>query len=131
MNVQEISQDVFVGFFHCLPPEVALRIFKYFGYKELALLSRVCKSFYQMCQHPELWESMYRKHYEASYNLIRYLGQRHGNSIRHWKMDFQRKFTERRCESCGLVYNLFNDGSHSHKSMKRKGEEGEDVYVHY
>jgi hypothetical protein len=104
-----------------LPERIQLKILNHLDYRSILQLTLVNKQLQKISQNDTIWESAYQKEFEASYNLIKYLCKRHQvPSTRKWKLQFQKKYTERRCGVCGLVFNFFNDYCHTHKIGKRK-----------
>lgn len=105
------------GHFDQLPQKVLLQIFRYLKATDLATCSSVSKVFYHISNSIELWESLYRLAYASTYTLFCNLAKKNPRApSKDWKMEFLRKYTDKKCEECGLSYNLYNRSSHVHKS---------------
>lgn len=103
-----------------LPEQIQTKILSHLDIATLTRFSLASKYVKRLCCNSIYWESEYSKHFPASYTLIKYLSERNAaNPTRNWRNEFIRKFTEKRCELCGLVYNYFNNFHHSHSTTKK------------
>lgn len=127
-ETKEAEEEEFVqlpgasnGFFDQLPEDVLVRILQNLSLADLLTLGIVSKTFYIMTSHIDVWDNLYRQYFLPSHNLLKYLYKnRNGVPKRHWKIEFQKKYTERRCHTCGVVYNMFNINVHTHGSPERQ-----------
>lgn len=116
LNVHLINE---ANCFAKLPEKILTEMLSHLDFSTLAKFSMVCKSMKKLCSDSILWEVLYSRQFTASYNLIRYLSRKQEAVPRNWRMEFIRKFTEKRCDVCGLAYNYFNDYNHSHSVTKK------------
>ena len=98
-----------------LPDVIILQICLHLDVNDVTHLSTLSKKLYAISNATQIWENYFQKNYRLNYQLIKKLeGRNQTDTRRNWKLEFLKKFTERRCAECGFVYNCFNQTSHTH-----------------
>jgi hypothetical protein len=98
-----------------LPDGIVVQICLYLEVDDVVHISKLSKVMYRIASSARIWENYFQKNYRLNYQLIKKLeGRNRTETKRNWKLDFLKKFTERRCVDCGFVYNCFNRTLHSH-----------------